>query len=98
MTSGKLATMRELPQSIESDDNVRQLVEWCVDKIGLGYHPDSRAGDYIAADGDPLFDTDVQLLLDTLHESAVDRGELVYDYGLRRFHQLLEPDTPNSPV
>lgn len=89
-----------LPTSITTVDDCRQLVQWCIREIGLGYHPDSDAADYVrlghhaefsgyVSTGEPLFDAETAERLDALHDQAFELiGDEVYEMGVDEFERI----------
>lgn len=80
--------MSTLPRVVRAQDNTKKLVDWCLDNIGIGYHPDTRAADYIDRAGQPTFTEAQAKELDRLHNEAFDAGfgDLMYEYGLEGLH------------
>ncbi|MFT3881359.1 MAG: hypothetical protein QM703_17050 [Gemmatales bacterium] len=76
--------MPVLPNAIRSVSDAEMLVDWCLDTIGLGYHPDTVAADYIDDTGKQAFTIQEATELDWLHEKAFAAGfgDRMYSHGL----------------
>jgi hypothetical protein len=73
-----------LPTTIKTTDDVRTLVRWCAENIGLSYHPDTAAGDY-----EPPFDAETVDRLDRLHaEAFAVAGDEIYEMGVEEFERI----------
>ncbi len=72
-------------------DVAEHWVEAIAETIGLGFHPDTRAGDYIStASGMPLLDPETQVGFDDdLGTAFKVLGDRVYEVGLRVHRQKL---------
>ena len=82
-----------LPKTVQTEDDARMLVDWCLSTIGIGYHPDTLAEDYIdLAHRRRRTFTDAQAKeLDRLHTEAFDAGfgDLMYEHGLDGIHAIV---------
>jgi hypothetical protein len=47
--------MDRMSPEVNDRDSAIRFVKWCVEKLGLGYHPDTRFGDYVETDGTAVF-------------------------------------------
>jgi len=67
-------------------------VDWCIDALGLAYHPDTSVADYVTDDNHRVFDDHLTKRLDYLHEEAFEAGhaERMYAHGLHRFHAAIQ--------
>jgi hypothetical protein len=43
------------PEEVYDRASAARFVKWCVDVIGLGYHPDTPFADYVDGDGRATF-------------------------------------------
>jgi hypothetical protein len=80
-----------LPRDILSAMDAENLVDWCLENIGLGYHPDTVAADYIDAEGRRAFSETEAIKLDRLHEEAFAAGfgERMYDHGVDGMRSIM---------
>jgi hypothetical protein len=51
-------------------ESATRFVRWCTERIGLGYHPDTRFADYVEADGSRVFTSEPARQLDEMTEKA----------------------------
>lgn len=58
----------EPPANIEDADSARNFLRWCIDEIGLGFHPDTPFADYVDQAGNRCFQDDFARRLDLLNE------------------------------
>lgn len=81
----------ELPDSISCVADAEALVDWCIAKVGLGYHPDTPAATYSTDDGTGCFTEAQAERLDQLHDDAFVAGyaDAMYKHGLGRFHGIM---------
>lgn len=57
--------MREMPKIPTTEAEAAAFIEWCVDNIGGGFHPDTPAHDYtVTATGEPTFTDEQATALD----------------------------------
>jgi hypothetical protein len=77
----------ELPPSVMSTGDMFRLADWCMAHLGLAYHPDTRAAEYVTDDGSQYFDSKTAALLDRLHDEAfaLPDADQIYQYGMERF-------------
>jgi len=60
------------------------------DKIGVGYHPDTRAAEYVNDDDEPLFSELEAEEIDENMDRVFDLlGDEVYEIGLNRQHMMV---------
>lgn len=45
----------ELPETITTESEWRQMCQWMLMHCGLGFHPDTDMSEYVRPDGQPLF-------------------------------------------
>lgn len=70
------------------------FVRWCVEFIGLGYHPDTPFSQYVDEAGRPLFTEAEAQELDILQEASFQFSD-PYEIGISLFQEILshEPDS-----
>jgi hypothetical protein len=76
------------PPSVHDRKSAVHFVRWCVAVIGLGYHPDDRFADYVAAGGRPTFRPKEAVRLEALAERAFAYCD-PYEIGCAEFERLL---------
>jgi hypothetical protein len=42
---------------VVSEESAEGFLAWCVDRLGLGFHPDTPFADYVDANGERCFDS-----------------------------------------
>lgn len=42
---------------VTNEISAKEFIFWCLDRIGLGYHPDTLFDEYVNDDGSPTFPT-----------------------------------------
>jgi hypothetical protein len=67
------------------------LAEWCIDRVGAGYHPDTPAAEYVFDDGSRFFSFTRSELINELHAQVFERADadLIYECGLDAQHRIL---------
>ncbi len=81
-----------VPDHIRGEDDCRRLVRWFMHFCGMGFHPDTAAGEYVDCDsGRATFEGQfaelvVQPLLDDAFELLGDR---VYEIGMEEFRAVM---------
>ena len=58
------------PPEVIDNKSAIAFVQWCVETIGLGYHPDNRFEEYTDSDGNQCFDSAAADKLNCLQEAA----------------------------
>ena len=43
--------MNPSPEVVHDHESAVSFIQWCVEEIGLGYHPDTPFADYVCLDG-----------------------------------------------
>ena len=85
-----------LPNHIRGECDYRQLVRWFMRFCGMGFHPDTAAGEYVDCEsGRAMFDGQfaelvVQPLLDDGDKLL---GERVYEIGMAEFQVMLNVES-----
>jgi len=67
------------------------FVRWCVEVIGLGYHPDTLFSEYVDGDGQATFSAPEVARLEDLAERAFDHCD-PYEVGNDEFQRILNTD------
>ena len=83
------------PPEVFDNESAAAFVLWCVENIGLGYHPDTRFEDYIDEDGKQSFDVPTAATLNELQNAAFTWCD-PYEIGDSEFEKLLPLDGSNS--
>lgn len=94
-----------LPPSVTDTPSATQFVFWCLDNIGMGYHPDTAFSEYEDETGKRLFTDDEAEELDALNSQVFDHI-CPYEIGLaemrRRMGYAAESDellpSPDSDI
>lgn len=79
-----------LPARIECDDDVRRFLAVLIDEWGAGFHPDTRAHEYV---GDCPLAARIDLLMD---QAFARWGDRVYEVGIEMFEE--RGFMPRSPA
>jgi len=75
--------IEKIPDPIITVEDAQQLVRWCVENIGLGYHPDTPFEEYINRERMASFDPKVAERLNGLHDRAFELlGDSIYETGM----------------
>jgi hypothetical protein len=89
--------MMELnPPEVRDRETATRFVRWCVEQLGLGYHPDTRFADYVEEDGRPAFTPAQALQLDELTEKAFAFID-PYEVGMAEFKKLMGQGAGDVP-
>lgn len=91
--------LEALPAAITTEADARLLGAWCLRLIGLGFHPDTDAAEYVHVDtGEPLFDSATAERLNRLIIEALERDNF-YGVCMDLIHQQNQPDdtAPGPP-
>ena len=70
-----------VPPDVYDRESAEAFVRWCVENVGLGYHPDTAFEDYVDADGEPAFAADAVRSLNELNARTLNFCA-PYDIGL----------------
>ncbi len=62
--------MMKPPPHLVDQSTAVEFVKWCVEEVGLGYHPDTSFSDYVLEDGRPCFSATEASTLDELTDVA----------------------------
>lgn len=81
-------TTGTLPSAVNSPADRRLLFRWLLD-IGINFHPDTPAAEYVGVSGRRVFDDKLASRLDSLMEEAVGLDDLAYDEGSDMLRQYL---------
>ena len=54
------------PEPVRTPAEAEAFLRWCCAEIGVGFHPDTRFGDYVVDGGVPAFDSAEAARLDRL--------------------------------
>jgi hypothetical protein len=80
---------------IDDAKSALSFARWCVDNVGPGFHPDTNFGDYIDAEGKPLFSASEARTLDRMLDAALSYSEdAFYKVAARRQRQYLRGKAP----
>lgn len=81
--------MKPLDESIKDYESAVRFITWCIQEIGLGFHPDTPFSDYITLEaGKPLFDEPTAERLDHLLERTFEYCD-PYHVGLGLFQKSM---------
>ncbi len=80
--------MNPSPEEVHDRESAVCFIKWCVEVIGLGYHPDTHFADYVDRDGRAIFSTADAARLEELTECAFQHCD-PYEVGQDEFHRLL---------
>ena len=83
------------PPEVLDNESAVAFVLWCVETIGLGYHPDTRFEDYTDQDGKQSFDAATADKLNELQNAAFTWCD-PYEIGAAEFEKLLALDGSDS--
>jgi len=76
--------------AINTPADARQYITAMAQRIGLGFHPDTRVGEYRDDQGQPLFGGDEAERIDAELDQCFDLlGDEVYDVGMSAFHHIV---------
>jgi hypothetical protein len=76
------------PPDVSDGESATRFVKWCVEQLGLGFHPDTRFAEYVEEDGSPVFTPEQARQLDELTEKAFNFID-PYDVGMSEFERLM---------
>lgn len=62
--------MNVAPLAINDEGSATRFIAWCVERVGLGYHPDTPFSDYTTDGGARCFSDDEASVLDAATEVA----------------------------
>ena len=83
--------MRPHPPEVHDQEFAVRFIKWCVEQLGLGYHPDTPFSDYVGQGGQAVFAPEEARLLDELTEKAFSFCD-PYDVGSQEFQRLTHQD------
>jgi hypothetical protein len=76
------------PEDVHDRESAVRFVKWCVERIGLGYHPDTPFTDYADRDGRATFSVPEAAGLEERAERAFEHCD-PYEIGEGEFRRLL---------
>lgn len=79
------------PPDVHDRESAIAFVLWCVETVGLGYHPDTPFSEYVDRDGLPTFIPADASRLEELADRACTFCD-PYEVGEREFQNLLGQD------
>jgi hypothetical protein len=83
------------PETVHDTESAVRFIKWCVEEIGLGYHPDTPFADYVDGDGRPSFSAADATRLEELANRAFEFCD-PYQVGHDEFQRLLAR-SPGGP-
>lgn len=91
-----------IPHSVETVEDAQGLVRWCVENIGLGYHPDTPFEEYITREQEVSFKLEIAARLNELHDRAFELlGDSIYETGMEllraTYPELWEGESGEGP-
>ena len=87
--------MNSLPVVIDKA-SATAFVQWCVGRLGLGYHPDTPFADYIDTAGNAVFTPDEVAILNARQVAAFSFCD-PYEVGMEEFQRLVPELKGSSP-
>jgi hypothetical protein len=79
------------PPEVHDRESAVRFVKWCVEEIGLGYHPDTQFADYVDGDGRASFSPADVARLEELAELAFEHCD-PYEVGHDEFQRILREE------
>lgn len=79
--------MRQQPPEVRDQESAVHFIKWCVEQLGLGYHPDTPFSDYVGQGGQAAFSSEEARQLDELTEKAFSFCD-PYAVGSQEFQRL----------
>ena len=78
-----------LPLSISSHSDLVKFIEFCINILGGGFHPDTPFDDYVNLEtNEPTFSQAEVVALDVLMEQAFEKyGDKIYDISLKMLNR-----------
>ena len=76
------------PEEVHDRESAVRFIKWCVEVVGLGYHPDNSFADYVDGNGRATFSAGEATRLENLAERAFRHCD-PYDIGHDEFQRLL---------
>ena len=76
------------PIEVIDRESAVAFVHWCVETIGLGYHPDTSFADYCDPQGNPIFEPAEAEKLNHLQDAAFEYCD-PYEIGAALFEKLM---------
>ena len=83
--------MNTQPLEVHDRESAVRFVQWCVEEIELGYHPDTQFADYVDGDGRASFSPADAARLEELAERAFEHCD-PYDVGHDEFQRILREE------
>lgn len=83
--------MTSSPPEVQDHESAVRFVQWCVEVLGLGYHPDTPFSDYVDRDGRATFSSSEAARLEEAAERAFAFCD-PYEIGQQEFERLLAED------
>lgn len=80
--------MNERPPEVRDRDSAVKFVIWCVQQLGLAYHPDTQFAEYVNREGTAAFSPVGAEQLDKLSEKSFFFCD-PYEVGSEQFDRLI---------